>query len=102
LKVKLAEKLQIDPCLISRLIWVNDKGLKVVVDDDMVQQLPEAQIMIADISELSNTDKAQEKHPRTCLRNRKRPLEGIETHKEQAATHPSKNEMIRRHEAITD
>ena len=58
LKNKLTEKLQIDPCLISRLICVNSKGLKIVVDDDMVQQLPEAQIMIADICELPYTDMA--------------------------------------------
>ncbi|KAJ5365206.1 hypothetical protein N7517_008092 [Penicillium concentricum] len=58
LKVELAEKLQIDPCLISRLIWVNSKGLKVLVDDDMVQQLPEALIMSADICELLYTEMA--------------------------------------------
>jgi hypothetical protein len=32
--------------------------LKVVVDDDMVQQLPEAQVMIADICRLPYTDMA--------------------------------------------
>lgn len=49
LKSKLAEKLHIDPCLITHVIWVNSKGLKVVVDDDVIQQLPEGQIMVADI-----------------------------------------------------
>ncbi|KAJ5288299.1 hypothetical protein N7508_011074 [Penicillium antarcticum] len=58
LKSKLAEKLQIDPCLITRVIHVNSKGLKVVVDDDMIQQLPEARIMIADICELPYTGMA--------------------------------------------
>ncbi|KAJ6012408.1 hypothetical protein N7522_002763 [Penicillium canescens] len=58
LKSKLAEKLQIDPRLITRIICVNSKGLKVVVDDDVVQQLPEAQIMTADICQLPYTDMA--------------------------------------------
>jgi hypothetical protein len=58
LKSKLAEKLQIHPCFVTRVIWINSKGLKVVVDDDMIQQLPEAQIMIADFCELPYTDLA--------------------------------------------
>jgi hypothetical protein len=55
LKAKLAEKLQIEPDLISRILWVNSKGLKVLVDDNVVQHLPEAQDMIANICELSYT-----------------------------------------------
>ncbi|KAJ5473971.1 hypothetical protein N7475_003537 [Penicillium sp. IBT 31633x] len=55
LKAELAEKLQIDPGLISRILWVNSKGLKVLVDDNVVQHLPEAQIMIADVCEPSYT-----------------------------------------------
>lgn len=58
LKAKLAEKLRIDLNLISRIFWVNYKGLKVVVDDDMVQHLPEAQSMIADICDVSSTEMA--------------------------------------------
>ncbi|KAJ5946417.1 hypothetical protein N7454_003256 [Penicillium verhagenii] len=56
LKAKLAEKLRIDPNIISRILWVNNNGLKVMVDDDMVQHLPEAQSMVADICELSYTE----------------------------------------------
>ncbi|KAJ5890067.1 hypothetical protein N7504_010877 [Penicillium tannophilum] len=58
LKAKLAEKLRIDVNIISRIFWVNYKGLKVVVDDDMVQHLPEAQSMVADICDLSSTEMA--------------------------------------------
>ncbi|KAJ5556321.1 hypothetical protein N7494_000236 [Penicillium frequentans] len=58
LKAKLAEKLRIDLNLISRIFWINYKGLKVVVDDDMVQHLPEAQSMVADICDLSSTEMA--------------------------------------------
>jgi hypothetical protein len=38
LKGKLADKLEIDPCFITRILWVNSKGSKVVVDDNTVQQ----------------------------------------------------------------
>ncbi|MBZ6376944.1 MAG: hypothetical protein LBE67_18810 [Kocuria palustris] len=58
LKVEFAAKLQIDPCVITRIVWVNSKGLKVVVDDDVVGQLPEAQIMIARILEDLYTERA--------------------------------------------
>ncbi|KAI2734267.1 transcriptional regulator family: Grainyhead/CP2 [Penicillium roqueforti] len=58
LKVELAAKLHIDPCLIPHIIWINSKGLKVVVDDDVVGQLPEGQIMIASVHEHSTTEMA--------------------------------------------
>jgi hypothetical protein len=58
LKVELAAKLQIDPCLIIRIIWVNSKGLKVMVDDDVVRQLPEAQIMTGSVLEFLYTETA--------------------------------------------
>jgi hypothetical protein len=37
--LEFAAKLQIDPCVITRIVWVNSKGLKVVVDDDVVGAL---------------------------------------------------------------
>lgn len=55
MKAKLAEKVQIDSSVISHIIWVNRKGLKVLVDDNMVQHLPEAQTMVADICEIPYT-----------------------------------------------
>ncbi|CAG8238246.1 unnamed protein product [Penicillium olsonii] len=60
LKAKLAEKLQIDSSVISHIIWVNRKGLKVLVDDNMVQHLPEAQTMVADICELPYTQETDD------------------------------------------
>ncbi|OQE10605.1 hypothetical protein PENFLA_c086G11058 [Penicillium flavigenum] len=57
MKVELAAKLQIDPCL-TRIIWVNSKGLKIVVDDDVVRQLPEAQIMTGSVHEFLHTGMA--------------------------------------------
>lgn len=38
LKEKLADKVQSNPSLITRMIWDSSKGLKVLVDDTMVQQ----------------------------------------------------------------
>jgi hypothetical protein len=43
----------VDPRLIARILWGNSNGLEVMVDDDMVQHIPEGQIMTADISEVS-------------------------------------------------
>jgi hypothetical protein len=53
LKEKLCEKMLVDPRLIARILWGNSNGLEVMVDDDMVQHIPEGQIMTADISEVS-------------------------------------------------
>ncbi|KAJ5151231.1 uncharacterized protein N7482_010483 [Penicillium canariense] len=57
LNQKLAEKLPISPDQF-RVIWVNPKGVKVIVDDDMVEQIPEAQVMSADISALPSRNVA--------------------------------------------
>ncbi|KAJ5666885.1 hypothetical protein N7462_011294 [Penicillium macrosclerotiorum] len=57
LKGKLSEKIQIRPDQIQ-LIWANQKGVKVMVDDDMVGQIPEAQVITADISALSSSSLA--------------------------------------------
>ncbi|KAJ5764843.1 hypothetical protein N7520_004402 [Penicillium odoratum] len=35
-----------------RLIWVSPKGMKVIVDDDMVNHFPEGQLLSADISDI--------------------------------------------------
>ncbi|KAJ6003847.1 hypothetical protein N7540_013129 [Penicillium herquei] len=51
LQRKLAEKLQIDLGAITCIFWQNSKGLKVLVDDDTVQYLPEGQMMAAVVRE---------------------------------------------------
>ncbi|CAI7635821.1 unnamed protein product [Penicillium glandicola] len=48
---QITEKYQIDPTRISNITHAHDKGMRVLVDDDMVRQLPEGQDMIVDISE---------------------------------------------------
>jgi hypothetical protein len=50
----ITEKYQIDPMRISNIMHVHDKGMRVMVDDDVVRQLPEGQDMILDISETPN------------------------------------------------
>ncbi|CAG8000048.1 unnamed protein product [Penicillium salamii] len=58
LKEKLAKKVQIDPSLITHIFWEHSRGFKVMVDDNVVQHLPEAHIMTADIYDISQTEVA--------------------------------------------
>ncbi|KAJ5601639.1 hypothetical protein N7510_011173 [Penicillium lagena] len=48
---KIAEKHQIDPSRVVSVLHVTRSGLKIMVDDDVVQELPEGQDMVVDISE---------------------------------------------------
>ena len=48
---QITEKYHIDPMRISNIMHAHEKGLRVIVDDDVVRQLPEGQDMIVDISE---------------------------------------------------
>lgn len=48
---KISEKRHIDPARIVRILRINYNGLRIMVDDDVVRELPEGQDMIADISE---------------------------------------------------
>ncbi|CAG7937172.1 unnamed protein product [Penicillium nalgiovense] len=51
---QITEKYQIDPMRISNIMHAHEKGMRVMVDDDVVRQLPEGQDMILDISETTN------------------------------------------------
>ncbi|KAJ5634277.1 hypothetical protein N7528_002119 [Penicillium herquei] len=53
---KISEKRHIDPSRIVRILHVNEAGLRIMVDDDVVRELPEGQDMIVDIYESSNTE----------------------------------------------
>lgn len=53
---QISEKVHVDLTRISSIMHVNDKGLRVVVDDDVVRELPEGQDMIVDISEAQGPD----------------------------------------------
>ena len=48
---KISEKQDIDPKRIVRILHVNQAGLRIMVDDDVVRELPEGQDMVADIYE---------------------------------------------------
>jgi hypothetical protein len=56
LKEQLARMAHVDLSLITHIFWETSRGLKVVVDDNLVQHLPEAQIMIADIRVISHKE----------------------------------------------
>lgn len=53
---KISEKNKIDPERITRVLRVNQDGLKIMVDDDVVRELPEGQDMVAEFSEASKLD----------------------------------------------
>lgn len=53
---KISEKGQIDPGRIVRVLRVNQKGLKIMVDDDVVRELPDGQDMVAEFSETSRVE----------------------------------------------
>lgn len=40
-----------DPSRIARILHVNQNGLQIIVDDDVVRELPEGQDMVVDICE---------------------------------------------------
>jgi hypothetical protein len=48
---KISEKHHIDPSRIVRVLHVNQNGMRIMVDDDVVRELPEGQDMVADIYE---------------------------------------------------
>lgn len=48
---KISLKQHIDPRRIVRILLVKQNGLKIMVDDDVVRELPDGQDMIAEISE---------------------------------------------------
>ncbi|CAG8108176.1 unnamed protein product [Penicillium nalgiovense] len=51
---QITENYQIDPVRISNIMHTHEKGMRVIVDDDVVRQLPEGQDMVIDISETPN------------------------------------------------
>ncbi len=50
----IAAKCQVEPSRITRTLRVNTKGLKILVDDEVVRELPEGQDMVVDFSELKS------------------------------------------------
>lgn len=53
---KISLKQQIDPRRIVRILLVRENGLKIMVDDDVVRELPDGQDMVAEIADMSVKD----------------------------------------------
>ncbi|EED20856.1 hypothetical protein TSTA_080890 [Talaromyces stipitatus ATCC 10500] len=53
LTVKIAEKCKVNPGCIVRIVRVSLSGVETAVDDDIVQQVPEGQDMVAKVTEVS-------------------------------------------------
>jgi hypothetical protein len=53
---KISMKQHIDPQRIVRVLRVNKNGLKIMVDDDVVRELPDGQDMVVEISETPTFD----------------------------------------------
>ncbi|PLB55441.1 hypothetical protein P170DRAFT_506039 [Aspergillus steynii IBT 23096] len=53
LKVQICRKQSMNPDSVSRMLHVNPGGLKIIVDDDVVQQLPDGQDMMVEFSRAS-------------------------------------------------
>ncbi|KAI9046087.1 uncharacterized protein KD926_003925 [Aspergillus affinis] len=53
LTMQICRKQNMDPDSVARVLHVNPGGLKVIIDDDVVQQLPDGQDMMAEITRAS-------------------------------------------------
>ena len=62
---RISEKFQIDPTRITRVTHINSRGLQIVVDEDVVRELPEGQDMIVEFSSTHNSHPAENElmHP---------------------------------------
>ena len=49
----IATKINIEPTKVTRTIRINQKGLKILMDDDAVQRIPEQQDMTAEFHEIT-------------------------------------------------
>ncbi|CAG7932372.1 unnamed protein product [Penicillium olsonii] len=53
---QISARQQINPVCIVRMIHVNENGMRILVDDDVVRELPEGQDMVVDISDAPGAD----------------------------------------------
>lgn len=56
-------KQRIDPQRIIRVLLVKENGLRIMVDDDVVRELPDGQDMVAEISETAAYDASDTPSP---------------------------------------
>ena len=50
----IATKYKIQPARVLKVVHINAKGLNIMIDDDVVRQLPEGQDMVMELSEMKN------------------------------------------------
>ncbi len=67
----IATKCNVDPTQITRTLRVNSKGLKIVVEDDTVQELPEGQDMIVEFSDIESAKSSPNRDGNTTPSNSK-------------------------------
>jgi hypothetical protein len=48
----ISEKFQVDPTSVMRVTHLNSKGLQIIVDEEVVRELPEEQDMIVEFSKM--------------------------------------------------
>lgn len=52
----IAGKFDVQANFIQRAIYVNPKGLNIMIDDDVVRQFPEGQDMVLEVAEIDDPD----------------------------------------------
>ncbi|KAL4918559.1 CP2 transcription factor-domain-containing protein [Aspergillus aurantiobrunneus] len=60
---KISMKQRIDPQRIMRVLLIKENGLRIMVDDDVVRELPDGQDMVVEISEASTFDSTDTPSP---------------------------------------
>jgi hypothetical protein len=50
----ISEKFQVNPMRVTQVTCINSKGLQIVVDEDVVRELPEGQDMIVEFTSTQN------------------------------------------------
>lgn len=56
LVAKICHKQQINPDRVGRMVHAHQSGMKIIVDDDVVAELPDGQDMAVEFSEVSTPD----------------------------------------------
>lgn len=64
---EISVKYHIDPRRVARIIHINEKGMRVMVDDDVVSELPESQDMILEIHGAPGSDDSQPGTPESPI-----------------------------------
>ena len=77
----IAMKCGIEPTQVSRILRINPKGLKIMVDDDLVRELPEGQDMVVEFADIEDVHglKQEPASGTTTPKAKKTPMRNTET-----------------------